>query len=130
VRFVVRFSIGDGYVWSADIVTPVECESAEQLLVDYEDEVKRAAAAQEFNCQLSADVEKRANILRKKKDASQEILELWRNERAQTKDPDVHLFGKKWNLAYFWNFENKLVLDVEIFTIDEWFEREGFVQTR
>jgi hypothetical protein len=127
MRFVVRFGIGDGYVWSADIVTPVECESAEQLLVNYEDEVKRAAAAQEFNCQLSTDIEQRAQVLRKKKDSGQDILNLWCKEKEQRKDPEVHLFGKKWDLAYFWSFENKLVFDIEIFTVDEWFLREGVI---
>jgi hypothetical protein len=112
MRFVVRFGIGDGYVWSADIVTPVECESAEQLL---------------FNCQLSTDIEQRVRALHKKKDSGQEILELWRKEKEQRKDPEVHLFGKKWDLAYFWSFDNKLVLDIEIFTVDEWFVREGVI---
>jgi hypothetical protein len=130
MRFVVRFSIGDGYVWSADIVTPVECKSAEQLLVDYEDEVKRAAAAYEFNRQLSIDLENQTHVLRKKKDSGHEIIELWRKEREQRKDPEVHLFGKKWELAYFWSFETDTVFDIEIMTIDEWFQREGFTQTR
>jgi hypothetical protein len=130
VKLVVRFGIGDGFTWSADIVTPVECESPEQMLVDYENEVKRAVAAYEFNSKLAEETTAAERNIRKKKDHAHELIELWREKRAQERDTNVNLFGHKYSLDQFWSFENKVIYDIEIFTVDEWFEREAFQQTR
>jgi hypothetical protein len=40
MRLVVKYSIGDGFTWGAEVVVPVFYESAEAFLVDFEAAVK------------------------------------------------------------------------------------------
>lgn len=130
MRLVVRFGIGDGYTWSADIVTPVECESPEQMLVDYENEVHRAVAACEHNAKMYKEQQTKLNHLRRKKASPDEMLAVLRAEHDWKQDQDMNLFGHKYALEQFWSFEYKSIHPIEIFTVDEWFEREAFTQTR
>lgn len=130
MRLVVRFGIGDGYTWSADIVTPVECESPEQMLVDYENEVNRAVAAHHHNGKMYEEQQTKLNNMRRKKATSEELIEVLRAEKDWKQDDQVNLFGHKYSLDQFWSFEYKSIYPIEIFTVDEWFEKEGVQQTR
>ena len=130
MRLVVRFGIGDGFTWSADIVTPIECESPEQMLVDYENEVKRAVSALEHNRKMHAEQEHKLNNMRRKKATADELIAVLRSEQDWKQDAQVNLFGHKYSLDQFWSFEYKQIHPIEIYTVDEWFERECFQQTR
>lgn len=130
MKLVVRFGIGDGYTWSADIVTPVECESPEQMLVDYENEVNRAVAACAHNRKMYDEQEAKLNNMRRKKAPPEEMIAVLRAEKEWKQDQDVNLFGHQYSLEQFWSFEYKQIHPIEIFTVEEWFEREAFQQTR
>lgn len=130
MRLIVRFGVGDGCTWSADIVKPVECESPEQMLVDYETEVQRAAAACAHNFEKYKEQQTTLNNLRRKKASAEDMLAVLRAEKDWKQDQDVNLFGQTYSLEQFWSFDHKTVYPIEIFTVDEWFEREQFVQTR
>jgi hypothetical protein len=44
MRLVLKYIVGDGYTWWGEMVRPVEYESAEALLVDFEAAVRSAQA--------------------------------------------------------------------------------------
>jgi hypothetical protein len=93
MKLVVCFSTGSE-TWNADHVLPIEYESAEQLLVDYETEVRRAAAAK-------AD----------------------RFGPYTFEDFDVHFFGTEWDLSDLYDPDTKTIYDIEIHTVEEWFDQ-------
>lgn len=128
MRLVVRFGIGDGYTWSADIVTPVECESPEQMLVDYENEVNRAVSAFHHNRKMYEERQTKLNTLRRNKATADELIAEMQAEKDLLQDDQVNLFGHKYSLDQFWSFDFKSIHSIEIFTVDEWFEREAFKQ--
>jgi len=89
MKLVVCFSTGNE-VWNADHTFPVEYESAEQLLVDYEAEVLRATKAY-----TAGD---------------------WRAGQIQ-------FLGFAWDLSDFYDRISNLILEISIFTLEEWFEQ-------
>jgi hypothetical protein len=90
MKLVVCFSISDGYTWSQDCTIPVECESQEKLLCDFEEEVMRAASA-------------------------------YKSEKYS--DSTIRFFDQEWTLSYFYSLELNKPVDIEIFTLEEWFEK-------
>lgn len=119
MKLVVITWTTDGYTYTWDIVRPVEYESAEALLVHLEENAKAKMAEVE---------------------AYRVARDAWTKAVAATKErpfpPCPPSVDRKFQLAMFtwaldefgnygvsgkweWNF------DVEILTIDEWFEKHG-----
>jgi len=44
MRFVIKYTAGDGCSWHCDVVLPIEYPSAEQLCVDFETAAREALA--------------------------------------------------------------------------------------
>lgn len=124
MKLIVLFSTSDGCTWSYDHVIPVECESAEKLLVDFEAEVIRAAAESEKNrVESDAWSQKLIAFRHGKKNISgadyQDFFE--KNHSGAKYDDRVHFFNQEWSLDTFYDIESKSFNNIEILTLDEWF---------
>jgi hypothetical protein len=100
MKLVACFSTSDGCTWSADHTFPIEYESQEQLLVDYENEVHRAA---EKHARLYADAGKR-------------------DHNTSWEEAQVRFFGEDWALEYMYDRDTKKVFEISIFTLEDWFK--------
>ena len=48
MRLILRYTAGDGYTWSSEDIVPVVYESGEALIVDFENEAKKAFANRNY----------------------------------------------------------------------------------
>lgn len=124
MKLVVLFTTGDGCTWSQDHVVPVECESAEKLLVDFEAEVMRAAAQRELEQQEYERFSKGYMKLRSNAKSTEEDWAALLSSRSSY-DTNVNFLGKSWALSTFYDHVNKEPFTIDILTLDEWFARNA-----
>jgi hypothetical protein len=124
MKLVVCFSTGDGYTYSTNHVLPIEYDSEEQLLVDIEVEVMRAVNEYQALRKRYAEHEKAEKAFRSKKGVTTEqVMEWQRHHRLPNFDTSVNLFGEQWDVSHFYSSEAKTMYDLDICTIEQWFER-------
>jgi hypothetical protein len=120
MKLIALFSTGDGYTWSYDHVICVECESAEKLLVDFEAEVRRAAADRECEVLEYEHYCKEMQRVRSNKKATEADYERAMSMHPK-RDTHVHFFDQEWSLDTFYDFDTRTINNIEILTLDEWF---------
>lgn len=103
MKLVIEYQIGDDYTWGATLTLPVEYESAEAFLVDFEELVMKT----------------RADFIR------DDTL----NDRSKPGDgwlsleTEFTLAGHRFSWDRFWSNEDKTIYPPRIMTIDEWFKQ-------
>lgn len=127
MKLVLTFSIGDEFS-SSDHVMPIEYESAEQLLVDLENEILKVANSISEYYKQREIWSKRYDVFKHRElRLSEKEREKWYEDNPR---PDYvrgvlnFLDYDMWSIGDFYDFDNQQVYDIfEILTLDEWFER-------
>jgi hypothetical protein len=97
MKLVMTYTIGDGCSWHQNVILPIEYESAEALIVNFEQALDKA------------------------KDCGESFFKFGEEEFTVN---DFFYQDKEWNakkMAFALKAEDKML--PEIFTLDEWFEK-------
>jgi len=135
MRLIIKYNVGDGYTWNAEVILPVEYESKEHLELEILDQLEKWHIKQlEYEEWAKGDRGFRNSMPRECKTNQEKKKERKWMEHYKTK-PEVpgllNLFtetrGIELNIDDFvWQHEGKWNFSPPtVYTIDEWFAKEG-----
>ena len=134
MKLIIKYNVGDGYTWNAEIVLPVEYESKEQLELDFLEffekflqqkkdhktwSIANNAISSRLNYRFKTSQEEKAH-----NKATAELLE-YREGEPKVSDYIDFLSGQEALESYDF-VEGDTYYPPEIMTIDEWFQKEGY----